>query len=211
MVTANSVMAWALLGLVFGWPLMWATIGTEATDCFDAVVRAYQYLFQRPLHYLFYAVVAVLIGVLGWLVVANFAAGSIAVTSWAVDWGANTGRWLGLPEAGSRRLDLLLSGGDEVGLLHSLGRGLIIFWFGCIKVLAVGFLYSYFWTASTCIYSLLRYDADATELDEVYLEEEEEEAADGLPPIRTDEAGAPVVADDTEPPQKEPGPSEQEE
>jgi hypothetical protein len=80
-------------------------------------------------------------------------------------------------------------------------------------MLAVGFLYSYFWTASTCIYLLLRRDADATEMDEVFLEEEQEEATFGLPPIETDQAGAPVVdeagapsVDESEPPDDGPRP-----
>ena len=50
-------MALLLLGLAFGWPLMWATISTEGTDSFDALSRSYAYVFQRPLRYLFYVVV----------------------------------------------------------------------------------------------------------------------------------------------------------
>ncbi len=34
------VMALLLLGLAFGWPLMWATISTEGTDSFDALSRS---------------------------------------------------------------------------------------------------------------------------------------------------------------------------
>ena len=35
-----------LLGLLFGWPLMWATISTEGTDTFDALSRTYAYTFS---------------------------------------------------------------------------------------------------------------------------------------------------------------------
>jgi len=66
-------------------------------------------------------------------------------------------------------------------------------------MLAVGFLYSYFWTASTCIYLLLRRDADATEMDEVFLEDDDVERSGSLPPLGTDKAGAPVVTDDPPP------------
>ena len=65
------LMAMLLLGLLFGWPLMWATISAEGTDSFDALSRCYAYVFQRPLHYLFYAAVAAVIGYLGWLVVSQ--------------------------------------------------------------------------------------------------------------------------------------------
>jgi len=200
MLLGGLVMAFLLLWLAFGWPLMWATVSAEGEDCFDALSRSHQYVFHRPLHYLFYALVAVVLGWLGWLVVSNFAAGVIALTNWAADWGADTSRWLAVAGTGGRRLELLLSENAEIGSVGRFGAGLILFWCGCVKMLAVGFLYSYFWTASTCIYFLLRRDADATELDEVFLDEEEDEPTYGLPPLETDDAGAPVVADDTVPP-----------
>ena len=67
---------------------MWATISSEGTDSFDAISRSYAYAFQRPLHYLFYALVAVVLGVLGWLLVSNFAAGVVYITYWAASWSA---------------------------------------------------------------------------------------------------------------------------
>ena len=214
MLIGGLVMTFLLVWLALGWPLMWATVGTEGEDGFDALSRSQQYLFQCPLQYLFYVVVAVLLGWLGWLVVGNFAAAIIAVTHWAADWGANSLRWSAEgPQAGGRQIELLLSDDAGIGLVGACGAELVLFWCGCVKMLAVGFLYSYFWTASTCIYLLLRRDADATEMDEVFLEEEQEEATFGLPPIETDQAGAPVVdesgapaVDESEPPEDGPRP-----
>ena len=195
MLVGGLAITYLLVWLALGWPLMWAATSAEGQDSFDALSRSNQYLFQRPLHYLFYVVVAVLIGWLGWVVVSNFAAAVIMLTHWAADWGADSSRWLA-DGSGSRQVDALLSDTAEIGIVGAFGSGLILFWCGCVKMLAVGFLYSYFWTASTCIYLLLRYDAEGKELDSVFLEEEEDEATYGLPPIGTDEAGAPVVADD---------------
>ena len=185
MLVAGLLMTMLLLGLVFGWPLMWATISTEGSDSFDALSRSYAYVFQRPLHYLFYAIVATGFGLLGWLLVANFAAGVVGLTYWAAGWGAG-----GQPE----RLVADATGGTAL-----IGASLIGFWVGCVKMLAVGFLYSFFWTAAAAIYLLLRRDVDATEMDEVFLEEDEDEPAYGLPPLETDDAGAPVMADDNSP------------
>jgi len=84
---AGFVMAVLLLGLLFGWPLMWAAISAEGTDAFDALSRSYAYVFQRPLNYLFYAFVAGVIGWLGWLFVENFAAAIIWMAYWAAGWG----------------------------------------------------------------------------------------------------------------------------
>jgi hypothetical protein len=76
------------------------------------------------------------------------------------------------------------------------GAAIIRFWVLCVKLLAMGFVFSYFWTAASAIYLLLRRDVDATEMDEVFLEEEEQTY--GLPPLKLDSAGAPIVDDTVE-------------
>ena len=43
-----------------------------------------------------------------------------------------------------------------------------------VGLMMVAFVYSYFWSASTIIYFLLRQSDDATDLDEVYLPDEQE-------------------------------------
>lgn len=189
------LMAILLLGLLFGWPLMWATISVEGTDSFDALSRAYAYVFQRPLHYLFYALVALFLGSLGWLLVSNFAAGVVGTTYWAASWGSN-----------ADRLALVILHDENLGTVSSTGAVILLFWVSCVKMLAVAFLSTFFWAASTAVYFLLRRDVDATEMDEVFLEEEDEQTY-GLPPMTTDAQGAPVISD--EPPLAE-GPNDQE-
>jgi hypothetical protein len=181
------LMACMLLGLAVGWPLMWATISSEGTDSFDAISRSYAYAFQRPLHYLFYALVAVVLGVLGWLLVSNFADGVVYLTYWAASW-----------SAGSDRVAEVAIGGQGTRLMDTIGSGMVVLWCYCVKLLADGFLYSYFWVASTAIYLLLRRDVDATEMDEVFLQDQGE-GTYGLPSVETDAAGAPVVADEQPP------------
>ncbi len=190
------IMTLLLLGLLFGWPLMAATISAEGTDAFDAISRSYAYVFQRPLHYLFYAVVAGLFGALGWVLVANFAAGVVTMALWAASWAV-----------GQERLAALAGDGAELGQIAGVGTALIAFWVGCVKLLATGFLYGYFFVATACIYLLLRRDVDATEMDEVYQDADASEPAYGLPPIEYDEAGAPEVgggASGEEPPRAQP-------
>jgi hypothetical protein len=178
-------MAWLLFGLLFGWPLMFAAISAEGTDSFDAVSRSYEYLLRHPLRYLFYVAVATFVGMLGWLLVSNFAAAAVALTYWAASWGGS-----------AERVGLVINGSEELGILGSFGVSLIHFWCECLKLLAVGFLYSFFWTSSTAVYLLLRRDEDAKEMDDVYLEDEEEQQPQGLPPLETDEAGALGATDD---------------
>jgi hypothetical protein len=161
---------------------MWATISSEGTDSFDALSRSYAYAFQRPLHYAFYALVVSLLGALGWLLVWYFATAVIGLTYWATGWGA-----------GASTIDAIGTGGAALGSMGRAGVWFIHVWTGVVKLVAVGFLFSYFWTAATAIYFLLRRDVDATEMDEVYLEGEEQIC--GLPPVKADAVGAPVVED----------------
>jgi hypothetical protein len=200
---AGLLMAVLLLGTLFGWPLMWATISTEGTDSFDALSRTYAYLFQRPLHYLFYAFVAAAIGWLGWLFVRNFAAGVIWMGYWAAAWGG-----------GSATIDSILGVGERLTGASYFGVVLIRLWVGCVKLLAVGYLFSYFWSAAAAVYLLLRRDVDATEMDEVYLDADRSEQTFDLPKVATDPAGAPAAEDPpAQPPTSDPpaGPPETDE
>ncbi|HEV3023421.1 MAG TPA: hypothetical protein VGX76_13190, partial [Pirellulales bacterium] len=70
------------------------------------------------------------------------------------------------------------------------GAGAIGFWSGCVRWIALGFVYSYFWTASTAIYLLLRRDEDGTEFDDVHLDAQ---AAHDLPALEKDSAGVPLA------------------
>jgi hypothetical protein len=168
---AGFVMAVLLLGLLFGWPLMWAAISVEGTDSFDALSRTYAYVFQRPLRYLFYVIVAGVVGWLGWILVHEFAAGVVWLGYWAAGWGC-----------GREQIDAILYGGDTLSGVGQFGAWWIHFWAGCVKMLAVGYLFSYFWTASVAVYLQLRRDVDATEIDEVFLDADAAEEEPPLPP-----------------------------
>ncbi|HEY5315710.1 MAG TPA: hypothetical protein VIK18_24480, partial [Pirellulales bacterium] len=147
------------------------------TDSFDALSRSYSYVYQRPIQYLFYAVVAALLGVLGAMLAYWFADAVIHLTLWATSWGSG----------GERLGDVLRGDPSQFGGAGSWGVALIRFWTGCVKLLAIAFAYSYFWTASTAIYLLLRHQVDGTEMDEVYLEEQPE--SPDAPALATDPAG----------------------
>jgi hypothetical protein len=182
------ILAVLLIPLLFGWPLMWATISTEGTDSFDAFSRSYSYTYQRPLHYLLYALLAAVLGVLAWIVVAIFATAVIQLSLWAVGWGSGaealSKAWPFAP--GHSTADLNKAG--------QFGVWFIAFWVNLVWTLAVAFLFSYFWSATTAIYFLLRRQVDAAELDEVYLPEDDQPY--GLPPLRSDAAGVPAVGDE---------------
>jgi hypothetical protein len=72
---------------------------------------------------------------------------------------------------------------------------LLAFWSRCVMLVATAFVYSYFWTAATGIYFLLRQNLDGMEPEEVAMGEPEEDPSYGLPPLAADELGVPRVVD----------------
>jgi hypothetical protein len=177
----GAILAVIILGLALGWPLMWATISVEGTDHFDALSRAYNYIRERPLLYAFYCLVAAALGLLGrWLVIL-FAWGIVHLAEWAVSWGA-----------GAARIHEILNPPPAEGMF-GLGTKIISFWNGWVLLLAVAYFFSFFWVAATAVYYLMRRHVDGTELDEVQIDDEE--GPFGLPPLATDAAGVPGVAD----------------
>lgn len=183
------LMAILLLGLVVGWPLMWSTVSCEGTDSFDALGRSYGYVFGKPLQYLGYGIVALLLGWLGWYVVDIFSGLVVDTTEWAVSWGSGRS----LMDAVTKTLPTAVETPEGYTGLDRRSAQLIDFFSNCVRSIPIAFLYSFFWCAATMIYLLLRRDEDQTEIDEIYLEEEQETY--GLPPLRTDAAGVSEPAD----------------
>jgi hypothetical protein len=188
---AGFVMALLLVGLFVGWPLMWATISVEGTDPFDALSRSYSYAFHRPVRYLFYVIVAAALALVGWLVVALFAHLIIELSYWGVSLGATAEQVQAIRAAGDFVTSPAVREGDWD--MFTLGASIIGFWHACVKTLAVGFFFSFLWTAATAIYYVLRKDEDGTEMSEVTYED----AGDmrGLPPLTSDALGVPAVID----------------
>jgi hypothetical protein len=201
---AGFVMAVLLLGLLFGWPLMWGTISTEGSDALDAVSRSYSYVYQRPLHYLFYGAMAVLLGTLVWWLIAWFSQTIVDMSFWAASWGMGTERLdeifrvMIAPPTSEVPPEFLYGPGVEPpSTALRIGTGLLAFWIGLVRTIAAAVGFAFFWCLTSAVYLLLRRDVDQTEFDEVYVEEEEDRY--GLPPLTIDRAGVPTVAPESTP------------
>jgi hypothetical protein len=62
---------------------------------------------------------------------------------------------------------------------NKVGAALVAFWLGVLFLLILGFGYSFFFSTTTIIYLLMRRLIDAAEIDEVYLEEEDQDGFGG--------------------------------
>jgi len=70
----------------------------------------------------------------------------------------------------------------QLWLPNKIGAAMVAFWLGLVFLLLLGFGYSFFWTEATIIYMLMRRSVDSAEMDEVYLEEDDQEGAFGTVP-----------------------------
>jgi hypothetical protein len=68
---------------------------------------------------------------------------------------------------------------------NRIGAFIVAFWLYLLFLLVLGFGYSYFWTASSIIYLLMRQYVDDTEIDEIHLEEDEEPLPEMPAPMPT--------------------------
>ncbi|MBI3468782.1 MAG: hypothetical protein HY000_37745 [Planctomycetes bacterium] len=186
---AGFIMAIIALGWAVGWPLMYSTISVEGSDTFDALSRSYAYVFQRPWHYLFYAFVVLVFGSFCSFFVLLMGDLLVQLSMWAVallpTWWPPS--WWGEDDALKLVQKLTYyapeaSGWQAPGIAGTAPTGAA--WFGAVCagvwlyilfLLLVGFVYSYFWSAATAVYYLLRRDVDNTELEEVYLEGSEDD------------------------------------
>jgi hypothetical protein len=184
--------AFLVVGLVTGAALMYPTIAVEGSDSFDAISRSFSYVFAKPWRAGLYAVVAVVYGVICYLFVRAFAYVALLATHWF----AKIGIWAGGARLGAAdKMDVMWptpSFGDfhpplpweAMSTSESIGAFLIGMWVYLIAALVLAFALSYCASATTVIYYLLRRKVDATDLDDVYVEQTEEEfpPAEGEPP-----------------------------
>ncbi len=180
----GGMIALLALGLFLCWPLMWPTISTEVTDSFDALSRSYSYTLHRPLRYFGYVMFAGILGALLLVIVSLIVELILEMTLWGFSIGA------GIPRL--NELNATVINGEQ-GAIFRGAHHLFAFWNHLLVLIPFAVAASYFWTAMTQIYLLLRRDEDGAELDEVFLPAQDKEF--GLPPLKTDAAGVPTVAD----------------
>lgn len=184
---AGFVMTLVALGTAGGLNLMYPTIAVEGSDSFDAISRSFSYVYARPWRMLWYTVVAIVYGAFTFLFVRLFVYLTLAFAH------KFTGLWVGRSTAGEQPVWGSIWPGS--GLWHmpyeipylslSPGQSIAAFFVAMWVFLTISFLgaflISYYFSSSTVIYYLMRREVDATELDDVYVEQSEDEFAEPTP------------------------------
>jgi len=199
------LIAFVAVGLVAGAGLMYPTIAVEGSDAFDAISRSFSYVFAKPWRAIVYGVIALVYGALCYLFVRFFAFLALAATHFFV----KVGVWTGgdTLREGADKLDVMWakptfsvfhasSNWQAMSTAEQLGAFLISIWVYLVIGIVLAFALCYCSSASTVIYYLLRRKVDATDLDDVYVEEAEE-----TPPVgeaQVPETGEAPAAEEAE-------------
>ncbi|WP_417389184.1 hypothetical protein [Gimesia sp.] len=171
------VLSLILLVTLAGWPLMMTTISVEDSDGFDGLSRIFSYIFGRIWYFLWLVFVTLCYGA-ACLFFAELLLQLVSrLAFWGVSWG------MGSEQA------FQLFNQEEMTLATTISLG----WGSILNITFSGFVISFFWSANTVIYFLLRKCDDGTPLDHVYYMEEETDSANELPLAGVAKAGEPVI------------------
>jgi hypothetical protein len=171
------------IGAVGGFSLMFPAIAYEDSDCFDAISRSFSYVYNKPWRMGLYMAIAFVYGAICYLFARAFA--------FLVLWFTHAFLQLGFAQ-GNRKLNAIWpepTFADFFGRCvamptnwsTSVSSALIYFWVLVVIGLVVAFVISFYFSASTIIYALMRHRVDLIAFDDVYIgpPEQSSEAVSG--------------------------------
>ncbi len=190
-----------VMGLLLGGSLLWPTVAAEGSDAFDSFSRSFSYPFSKPWKFALYAILSVVYASICWALVSFLAYVALRVTRGIVGFGTMPFGWWNRGDEGTviRKLDLLWPIGGPHALFAWPDWSRLA-WYEYVSALPIAlyvllliglvwaFLISFYFSASTVVYFLMRRDVDGTDLDEVHVEPEA-----GLPPEATVQAAVPAT------------------
>lgn len=170
---AGALITVVLIGMFAGFNLMFPAIAYDGSDCFDAISRSFSYIFARPWRMGFYTTIAAVYGAISYTFVRFFAFILLLVTHLFLELSVRvesnsvsklTAIW---PRPEFMKL---ISYKDVVtnNWTESVGAFLVYLFLLAVVGLVVSFIISFYFSANTIIYSLMRNKVDNTAIDEMY-------------------------------------------
>ena len=180
---AGGIMTYLLVGAVAGFALMFPSIAYDGADSFDAMNRSLGYIYGKPLRLAFYGIIATVYGMICYMFVRLFAFLMLVLTRYFLEIAIFTDNHTHV----TSKLDAIWPNPQFMNLLGTPGlvetnwseggSGFIIkLILLLISGVVISFAVSYYFSVSTIIYSLMRKQVDNTDIQEVYLEEDNSEA-----------------------------------
>ncbi len=170
----GALIAVILIGAVVGFGLMFPAVAYDGSDCFDSISRSFSYVYAQPSRMAFYTVTAALYGAICYLFIRLFA----FLMLWITHCLLQLGIWVDSSTEGVDKLTAIWPKPEFLNLLGSSDpaptmwaeyvASALLCLFAMVAVgLTVSFIISFYFSANTIIYSLMRKRVDNTALDDV--------------------------------------------
>ena len=172
---AGALIAIVLIGTVAGFNLMFPAIVYDGSDCFDAISRSFSYVYSKPWRMSFYTAIAVVYGAICYTFVRFFTFLLLWVTRWFLQFGV----WVNNSSKEVNKLTAIWPEPSFMGLRsspswatanwsESLAAFLVYLVLLVVVGLLVSFVISFYFSANTIIYALMRNRVDNTALQDIY-------------------------------------------
>ncbi|MHC4172834.1 MAG: hypothetical protein ACYTBX_09745 [Planctomycetota bacterium] len=174
---AGALIAIVIIGTVAGFNLMFPSVAYDGSDCFDAISRSFSYIYAKPWRMLFYSAIATVYGAICYTFVRFFAFLLLCVTHGSLQlgvWGGNRKLMAIWPKPEFRNL-LGSPGLTAANWSESLAGFLVHLSLLAVVGLLAAFIISFYFSANTIIYSLMRNKVDDTALEDIYTPPDEVE------------------------------------
>ena len=173
---AGSLLAVIVIGAVAGFNLMFPAVAYDGSDCFDAISRSFSYVYARPWRMLFYTAIAAVYGSICYTFVRFFAFLSLWITHtllrlgiWVHNGGGQVNKLEAIWPKPDFRYLLGLSNPAATNWTESVAAFLIYLFLLVVVGLVVSFIITFYFSANTIIYSLMRKTVDNTAFEDIYM------------------------------------------
>ena len=193
---AGLIITLAATGTVAGFGLLYPTIAVEGHDSFDAISRSFSYVYARRWKMIFYSVVSLVYGALCFIVLRWFVFVMLACTQFFTGWflwGKPHQYWPQIWPPVSYHDMAYRINFQGLAWSEAVAAFLIALWVYVVLTFLGAFVISFYFSANTIIYYLMRAASDDTDMNEVFIEEGDEEFGD-FSPAGTTPAAVPAAA-----------------
>jgi len=167
---AAALIAIIAIGTLAGFNLMLPAIAYEDSDCFDAISRSFSYVYAKPWHMGWYTLAATVYGTICYAFVRFFCHLLIQITRLFLQAGflRDNEKLDQIWPAPEFKDFLVPADPAPANWSTSAGAFLVDLWVIVVVGLMVSYVISFYFSANTIIYALMRKRVDKTALDEVY-------------------------------------------
>ncbi len=185
---AGGLIAIVLIGAIAGFNLMFPAVAYDGSDAFDAISRSFSYIYAKPWRMGFYTIISAIYGAICYIFVRLFALLLLWIARFFLQLGilGDNSKLKEIWQEPPTFTQLIVQPNwAELRGLESFAAFLVYILLIAVVLLVVAFIVSFYFSANTIIYSLMRKAVDNTALEDVYLAAEQ--SSSELTPAKPEE------------------------